>query len=168
MGVIQRHNLPTVITGPLDLISNWARRYALWPLTYGIACCAIEMMVCGSGRFDGDRWGLLFRPSPRQADLMIVAGPVTLKMAPVLERLYDQMPEPKYVLAMGSCALSGGAFGESYNVVKGVANLVPVDVFVPGCPPRPESLFYGISKIYEKIWEESPMTKREAPAVREG
>ncbi len=161
MGVIQRHDVPGVITVPLDKLASWARKSSLFPLTFGTACCAIEMMCCGTGTFDGDRWGLLFRPTPRQADLMIVSGLVSLKMAPVLGRLYEQMPEPKYVIAMGSCAISGGGFAESYNVIKGVDKLVPVDVYIPGCPPRPEALFYGITKLYEKIWGESIMTRKE-------
>lgn len=145
--------LPNVITTQLEkLMLNWARSRALWPMTFGLACCAIEMMAAGASRFDTfERFGMLFRASPRQSDLMIVAGTVTKKMAPNVRRLYEQMPEPKYVIAMGECAICGGPFYDSYSVVDGVDKIIPVDVHIPGCPPRPESLIYGIRKLREKI-----------------
>jgi NADH-quinone oxidoreductase subunit B len=123
----------------------------MWPLTFGPACCAIEMMASSAARNDLDRLGVFFRPSPRQADVMIVAGTITQKMVPVLRRLYEQMPEPKWVIGMGSCSISGGPFADSYSVLKGVDKVIPVDVYVPGCPPRPEALIQGIMKLKEKI-----------------
>ena len=132
-------------------VVNWARKSALWPMTFGLACCAIEMIAAGAGRFDIDRFGAgVFRPSPRQSDLIIIAGTVTLKMGPVVRRVYDQMPEPKWVISMGACASIGGVF-DNYAIVQGVDQVVPVDVFVPGCPPRPESLIYGIVQLQHKI-----------------
>jgi NADH-quinone oxidoreductase subunit B len=132
---------------------NWARQGSLWPMTFGIACCAIEMMSAGAGRFDLDRFGAgAFRPSPRQSDLMVVAGTVTYKMASRLRRLYEQMPEPKYVIAMGACTVAGGPyFQHGYHVVRGVDLIVPVDVYIPGCPPRPESLLEGLMRLQDKI-----------------
>ena len=142
-----------VLTTTMDrLLLRWARRKALWPMTFGLACCAIEMMAAGASRFDlFERFGMLFRASPRQSDLMIVAGTVTDKMAPNVKRLYDQMPEPKYVIAMGECAICGGPFYDSYSVLDGVDKIIPVDVYVPGCPPRPETLIYGVLKLQERI-----------------
>ncbi len=135
----------------VDYVFNWARRSAIWPMTFGLACCAIEMMAASASRFDISRFGSeVFRPSPRQSDLMIVAGTVTLKMAPVLQRLYAQMPDPKWVMAMGACASVGGPFA-TYSVLQGVDKIVPVDVYVVGCPPRPENLFYGLMKLQDKI-----------------
>jgi len=141
-----------VLLTSIEEVSSWARRSSLWPLTLGLACCAIEMMAVGTSRFDLARFGAeVFRPSPRQADLMIVAGTVTTKMAPVIRRLYDQMAEPKYVIAMGTCTIAGGPFQGSYSTVPGIDNFVPVDVHVPGCPPRPDALLYGIMRLQEKI-----------------
>lgn len=132
---------------------NWARQGSIWPVTFGIACCAIEMMATGAGRFDLDRFGAgAFRPSPRQADLMIVAGTVTYKMASRIRRLYEQMPEPKYVIAMGACTVAGGPYFEhAYHVVRGVDLVIPVDIYIPGCPPRPESLLEGLMRLQEKL-----------------
>ena len=141
-----------VILAYVEKVLNFARGNSLWPVTFGLACCAIEMMAAGGGRYDLARFGYeVFRPSPRHADLMIVAGTVTNKMAPLLRRIYDEMAEPKYVIAMGSCAISGGPFVDSYNVVRGVDMLVPVDVYVPGCPPRPEALIYGFLQLKQRI-----------------
>ncbi len=141
------------ITTSLDKVVNWSRASSLWPLTFGLACCAIEMMATGAARFDLDRFGVLFRASPRQADLLVVAGTVTKKMVPVIQTVYDQMPEPRYVIAMGACACSGGIF-DTYSTVQGVDEFLPVDVYVPGCPPRPEGLLYAIMKLQEKIMDE--------------
>ena len=135
----------------VDYVFNWARKSALWPMTFGLACCAIEMIASSTARFDIARFGSeVFRPSPRQADLMIVSGTVTLKMAPVVKRIYDQMPEPKWVISMGACSSVGGPFN-TYAVLQGVDRVVPVDVYVIGCPPRPENLFYALLKLQDKI-----------------
>jgi len=134
----------------VDNVLNWARTGSLWPMTFGLACCAVEMMHAGAARYDLDRFGIVFRPSPRQSDLMIVAGRVSRKMAPVLRRLYDQMPDPKWVIAMGDCASTGGVFN-NYAIVQGVDEVVPVDVYVAGCPPRPEALIHGIITLHEKV-----------------
>jgi NADH-quinone oxidoreductase subunit B len=142
-----------VITTSLEQAMNWARSNAVWPMTFGIACCAIEMMATGGGKYDLERFGCgAFRSTPRQADLMIVAGTVTFKMASRIKRLYEQMPDPKYVIAMGACTIGGGPyFKYGYHVVKGVDLVVPVDVYVPGCPPRPEALLEGLMRLQEKI-----------------
>jgi len=145
-----------VLTTSLDAILNWGRRWSCWPVNFGLACCAMEMITAAALRFDISRFGMeLFRASPRQADLMIVSGTLTWKMAPALGMIYDQMAEPKWVVAMGSCAISGGPFADSYSVVPGVNRIVPVDVYVPGCPPRPESLYYGLIMLHEKISQDS-------------
>lgn len=141
-----------IILTTLDTVFNWARSNSLWPLSSGLACCSMEMMAAAAARFDLSRFGYeVFRPSPRQADLLIVAGTLTWKMAGPLKRLYDQMPEPKYVIAMGSCANAGGPFADSYSVVPGVDRILPVDVYIPGCPPRPEALIQGMLELRRKI-----------------
>lgn len=160
MGLLDKQYTPGILLTTIDAILNWAKRSSLWPLTFGIACCAIEMIVCGSSRYDMARFGCeVFRATPRQADLMIVAGTVNHKMAPRLKLLYDQMPAHKKVIAMGSCAISGGPYVNTYNVVNGVDLIVPVDVYVPGCPPRPEALLDGIMKLQRLIDRESLATK---------
>ena len=139
------------VTAKLNDLVKWARTGSLWPMTFGLACCAIEMMHTASSRYDMDRFGMLFRPSPRQSDVMIVAGTLTNKMASALRKVYDQMPEPRWVLSMGSCANGGGYYHYSYSVVRGCDRIVPVDVYVPGCPPTAEALLYGLLTLQRKI-----------------
>ena len=149
-GTAPDDDMPFLLT-TVERVVNWAQRSAIWPVTFGLACCAIEMMSMASSRYDIARFGAeAFRASPRQADLMIVAGRLSRKMAPVLRRVYDQMPEPKWVISMGACASVGGVF-DNYALVQGVDQVVPVDVYVPGCPPRPESLIYGIVQLQRKM-----------------
>lgn len=146
---LRRHG---IFVTSLQELYNWGRSNSVWPLQFGLACCAIEMIAASMARFDIARFGSeVFRPSPRQADLMIVSGTVTKKMAPQVVRLYNQMPEPKYVIAMGACAISGGPFKQGYNVLKGIDRLIPVDVHIPGCPPRPEALLHGLMALQERI-----------------
>jgi len=148
-----------VLLTTVDYAVDWARSRSIFPLMFGLACCAFEMIGSAASRFDISRFGMdIFRWSPRQADLMIVAGTLTWKMAPAVKLVYEQMAEPKWVIAMGACAISGGTFRESYSVVPGINHIIPVDVYVPGCPPRPEGLLYGITKIHKKIGKESIKT----------
>ena len=150
----------------IDEVINWSRASSLWPMLFGIACCAIEMMATAAGRYDWDRLGVIPRASPRQSDVMIVAGTVNVKMAQVVKKLYDQMPEPRYVIAMGACTVGGGPyFMYGYNVVKGVDKVVPVDVYVPGCPPRPEALLDGIIKLQQKIRKKQNFVKDGTPVA---
>lgn len=152
-----------IIITSLDKVFNWARLSSLWYMQFGLACCAIEMMATAASHYDFDRFGIIPRASPRQADVMIVAGTVTIKMAPRIKRLYEQMAEPRYVISMGSCATCGGPYWEhGYHVLKGVDRVVPVDVYVPGCPPRPEALLEGFLKLHEKIRAESLAQKKTA------
>jgi NADH-quinone oxidoreductase subunit B len=157
--------LPDIITTRLDSLVNWARKSSLWPATFGLACCAIEMMATTDSRHDLARFGSeVFRASPRQADVMIVSGRVSRKMAPVLRRIYDQMPEPKWVISMGACATSGGVF-DNYAIVQGVDKIVPVDVYIPRCPPRPEMLIHAIMMLQEKVMRESLRDRDDVPAA---
>jgi NADH-quinone oxidoreductase subunit B len=151
MGYFENRYEKNFIISTVDYVFNWARKSSLWPLTFGLACCAIEMIASSTSRFDIARFGAeVFRPSPRQSDLMIVSGTVTLKMAPALKRVWEQMPEPKWCISMGACSSVGGPFN-TYAVLQGVDKIVPVDVYILGCPPRPENLFYGLLKLQEKI-----------------
>ena len=164
MGVEEK--LPSgVLLTSVEKLAGYARKNSLWPATFGLACCAIEMMATGAGRYDLARFGMeVFRASPRQADLMIVAGRVSQKMAPVLRQIYDQMPEPKWVLAMGVCASSGGMFN-NYAIVQGVDHIVPVDIYLPGCPPRPEMLMDAILKLHDQIQDTKLGANREAEVL---
>jgi NADH-quinone oxidoreductase subunit B len=147
------------VVSSVDNVVNWARTGSLWPLTFGLACCAVEMMHAGAARYDLDRFGIIFRPSPRQSDVMIVAGTLVNKMAPALRKVYDQMPEPRWVVSMGSCANGGGYYHYSYSVVRGCDRIVPVDVYVPGCPPSAEALLYGLIQLQKKIRRNSTIVR---------
>ena len=146
-------------TTSIDALMNWARTGSMWPMTFGLACCAVEMMHAGMSRLDLDRYGVIFRPSPRQSDVMIVAGTLVNKMAPALRKVYDQMPEPKWVISMGSCANGGGYYHYSYSVVRGCDRIVPVDIYVPGCPPTAEALIHGILQLQKKIRRTSTIAR---------
>jgi len=149
--VFDEFNDKGFVVANLDKLVSWARTGSLWPMTFGLACCAVEMMQAAASRYDMDRLGLVFRPSPRQSDVMIVAGTLSNKMAPALRKVYDQMPEPRYVISMGSCANGGGYYHYSYSVVRGCDRIVPVDIYVPGCPPTAEALVYRILQLQKKI-----------------
>jgi NADH-quinone oxidoreductase subunit B len=152
---LEEHIPRGILLTTVDKVVNWSRKSSLWPMSFGLACCAIEMMSTAASRFDIARFGMeVYRASPRQADLMIVAGRVSNKMAPVIRLLYDQMAEPKWVIAMGACASTGGVFN-NYAIIQGVDKIIPVDIYVPGCPPRPEQLLEGIMKLHKKIQQES-------------
>lgn len=157
-----------VLLSTIDNIINWGRSNSIWPLTFATSCCGIEMMAAGAPRHDFARFGVeVYRASPRQADVIVVAGTIVHKMVPVLKRLYDQMPDPKYVIAMGACAISGGPFYyNSYSVVRGVDQVIPVDVYIPGCPPRPEALLYGIMQLQRKIKGEHSMSRKNVIPVK--
>ncbi len=157
MGILDKEFLQdNIVVTNLDAMLRWARVASVWQTTFGLACCAIEMMATSASHYDFDRFGLIPRPSPRQSDLIIISGTVTLKMATRIKRIYEQMPDPKYVISMGSCSNCGGPYWEhGYHVLKGVDRVIPVDVYVPGCPPRPEALLEGLLKLKEKIGNES-------------
>ncbi|NQT34877.1 NADH-quinone oxidoreductase subunit B [bacterium] len=162
MGIIEGRYGPNVLITSVDWFFNWARSRSMWPLTFGLACCAIEMMATNASRFDLDRFGIFPRPTPRQADVLLVSGTLTAKMAERILRLYNQMAEPRYVISMGSCSNSGGPYWQhGYHVVKGIDLIMPVDVYIPGCPPRPEALIDGFLKLREKIAQET-IARKEA------
>ncbi|VAX26276.1 NADH-ubiquinone oxidoreductase chain B [hydrothermal vent metagenome] len=150
-----------IVIAKVEDVMNWARLSSLWQLSFGLACCAIEMMATSASHYDFDRFGVMPRPTPRQVDVIIISGTVTLKMATRIKRLYEQMPDPKYIISMGSCSNSGGPYWEhGYHVLKGIDRIIPVDVYVPGCPPRPEALLEGLLKLQEKIRNETLRTKK--------
>ncbi len=166
MGLLDKEfNDSNIVVAKMEDVMNWARLSSLWQLSFGLACCAIEMMAASASNYDFDRFGVMPRPTPRQADVIIISGTVTLKMATRIKRLYEQMPDPKYIISMGSCANSGGPYWEhGYHVLKGIDRIIPVDVYVPGCPPRPEALFEGLLKLQEKIRTETIRTKTKKTA----
>ncbi len=166
MGLLDKEfNDSNIVIAKVEDVMNWARLSSLWQLSFGLACCAIEMMAASASNYDFDRFGVMPRPTPRQADVIIISGTVTLKMATRIKRLYEQMPDPKYIISMGSCANSGGPYWEhGYHVLKGIDRIIPVDVYVPGCPPRPEALFEGLLKLQEKIRTETIRTKKKKTA----
>ena len=158
MGVVEGKFNDNFITSKVDSLVAWARKSALWPMTFGLACCAIEMMASGAARYDFDRFGVIFRATPRQSDVIIVAGTVTHKMGSAIRKVYDQLPEPRWVIAMGNCATCGGPY-PNYAVMQGVDEIIPVDVYIPGCPPRPESLMWGVMQLQKKIEQEKFIRK---------
>jgi len=166
--IIAEYEGGSIILAQLDALVNWARANSLWPLTFGTRCCAIEMMAAGASRHDFARFGTeVARATPRQADMIIISGSINYKMAPVLRRLYDQMADPKYVIAMGACAVSGGPFYyNSYAIVKGADHVIPVDVYIPGCPPRPEALLFGIMQLQKKIKRKKNFGKIKDPGIK--
>jgi NADH-quinone oxidoreductase subunit B len=167
VGLIHDRYDKNIFITSLDFLFNWARRSSLWWLQFGLACCAIEMISASMSRFDlAERFGMLYRASPRQADMMFIAGTVTKKMAPVIRTLYDQMPEPKWVISMGSCANVGGPY-DTYAVVQGVDQVIPVDIYVPGCPPTPEALYYGVLELQNKVIKYETMARRQGIVAAE-
>ncbi|GAA4361420.1 NADH-quinone oxidoreductase subunit B family protein [Kangiella marina] len=161
MGLEEKLNSDGFVTTSIQDLLDWARTGSMWPVTFGLACCAVEMMHAGAARYDMDRFGVIFRPSPRQSDVMIVAGTLTNKMAPALRRVYEQMPDPKWVISMGSCANGGGYYHYSYSVVRGCDRIIPVDIYVPGCPPTAEALLYGIIQLQNKIKRQTVIARHE-------
>ncbi|NVK22545.1 MAG: NADH-quinone oxidoreductase subunit B [Kangiellaceae bacterium] len=165
MGIEEKLSQDGFFTTSVQDLFDWARTGSMWPMTFGLACCAVEMMHAGASRYDLDRFGVVFRPSPRQSDVMIVAGTLTNKMAPALRRVYDQMPDPKWVISMGSCANGGGYYHYSYSVVRGCDRIVPVDIYVPGCPPTAEALLYGIIQLQNKIKRSTVISRNKVAAA---
>ena len=163
MGLIDGKLGDNFITTKFDSLVAWARKSSLWPMTFGLACCAIEMMASGAARYDFDRFGVIFRASPRQSDVIIIAGTVTHKMGDAILRVYNQMPEPRWVISMGNCSTCGGPYA-NYAVMQGVDEIIPVDVYIPGCPPRPESLMWGVMQLQKKIEQERFVRRRRSAA----